>query len=115
MQYTMHPEVSDPDINRAEQILFGRQGVFDDERKLYIKSFETLDVLAVPGSGKTTSLLAKLIIMARHQKEKGCGAILVLSHTNAAVDQIAEKIGKYCPNLFAYPNFIGTIQRFVDT
>jgi len=111
----MHPEVSARDIVRAEQILFGTHGVFDDERKLYIRSFDTLDVLAVPGSGKTTALLAKLIIMAKHQKEKGCGGILVLSHTNAAVDQIIEKIGKYCPSLFVYPNFIGTIQRFVDT
>ncbi|MCB0339239.1 MAG: ATP-dependent helicase, partial [Bdellovibrionales bacterium] len=40
--------------------------------------------------------------------------VLVLSHTNAAVDEISEKISTHCPRLFQYPNFVGTIQSFVD-
>ena len=36
---------------------------FDDERLDFIKSFSTIDLQAVPGSGKTTALLAKLIIL----------------------------------------------------
>ena len=38
----------------------------------------------------------------------------MISHTNAAVDEIKDKISKFCPKLFAYPNFVGTIQSFVD-
>jgi len=39
----------------------------------------------------------------------------VLSHTHAAVDEIKKKIFKHSPQLFEPPNFIGTIQSFVDT
>src|ERR1700743_2852283 len=41
-------------------------------------------------------------------------AVLVISHTNAAIDEIKERIGQYCPKLFSAPHFIGTIQAFVD-
>jgi len=45
--------------------------------------------------------------------EDGSG-ILVISHTNSAIDEIKSKIQQHCPKLFSYPNFIGTIQGFVD-
>lgn len=111
----MHPGLSDSELLFAERVLFGTENVFDDQRRLFIENYDTIDVLAVPGSGKTTALLAKLIILSRFQQTNNCGGILVLSHTNAAVDLIKEKIGKQCPNLFNFPNFTGTIQRFVDT
>ena len=41
-------------------------------------------------------------------------SVLVLAHTNVAIDEIKERIGKYCSKLFSYPNFVGTIQGFVD-
>jgi hypothetical protein len=40
--------------------------------------------------------------------------ILIISHTNAAIDEIRSKIGEHCKSLFRYPNFVGTIQAFVD-
>ena len=40
--------------------------------------------------------------------------ILVISHTNDSVNRIRDEISEYCPRLFLYPNFIGTIQGFVD-
>ncbi|MGD0573413.1 MAG: UvrD-helicase domain-containing protein [Sedimentisphaerales bacterium] len=110
-------EINDNDIAHAEMILFGKGGAFDDdrnERKAFIKNLETIDLQAVPGSGKTTVLLAKLLILERHLPfEEGSG-ILVISHTNAAVNEIKKRIGQYCPKLFAYPNFVGTIQTFAD-
>jgi DNA helicase-2/ATP-dependent DNA helicase PcrA len=75
---------------------------------------ETADLQAVPGSGKTTALLAKLIALSRHCPLSKNRGILVLSHTNAAVDEIRERIGPHCPHLFKHPHFIGTIQSFVD-
>lgn len=106
--------ISDEDIKYAEQILLPAGKVFEDEHKAYIRDFRTLDLQAVPGSGKTTALLAKLVILERKLPFADGSGILVLSHTNAAIDEIREKIQKYCPRLFSYPNFIGTIQSFVN-
>jgi DNA helicase-2/ATP-dependent DNA helicase PcrA len=108
------PQITKEDIEYAERILlpFGRH--FDAERIDFIKNFYTLDLQAVPGSGKTTALLAKLLIIERHLPFNSEFGVLVVSHTNAAVDEIKDKIERYCPKLFSYPNFVGTIQNFVD-
>lgn len=106
--------ISDEEIQFAEQLLLPAGKKFDDERKAFIRNFNTIDLQAVPGSGKTTALLAKLVILERKLPFIGGSGILVLSHTNAAIDEIKEKIQEHCPKLFSYPNFIGTIQSFVD-
>lgn len=119
--------ITDEDIKYAERILFNREGVFSylssdtevtcrqkTERQNFIKNLDTVDLQAVPGSGKTTALLAKLLILERYMPFDDGSGVMVISHTNAAVDEIKNKIEKYCPKLFAYPNFVGTIQGFVD-
>lgn len=106
--------ITDEDIRYAEKILLPAGKEFDDERITFIRNFNTIDLQAVPGSGKTTALLAKLLILERKLPFADGSGILVLSHTNAAIDEIKEKIQKHCPKLFSYPNFIGTIQSFVD-
>ncbi|MHB8338972.1 MAG: UvrD-helicase domain-containing protein [Ignavibacteriaceae bacterium] len=110
----MHPVISKKDIFEAEKILFKRTNVFDHERIEFIKNLDTVDLQAVPGSGKTTALIAKLIILNKYQPFNDYSGILVISHTNSAVNEIKEKIGVYCPKLFQYPNFIGTIQSYLD-
>src|SRR5690606_14128965 len=107
-------EISEDDIRYAEKILLPSGKTFDPERVDFIRNFNTIDLQAVPGSGKTTALLAKLVILERKLPFADGSGILVLSHTNAAIDEIKEKIFQYCPKLFAYPNFIGTIQSFTD-
>lgn len=106
--------ITDDDIRYAEKILLPLGREFDEERKTFIRNLNTIDLQAVPGSGKTTALLAKLVILERKLPFVDGSGILVLSHTNAAIDEIKEKIQKHCPYLFSYPNFIGTIQSFVD-
>ena len=106
--------ITDDDILYSEKILLPEGKTFDDERKDFIRNLNTLDLQAVPGSGKTTVLLAKLLILERKLPFIDGSGILVLSHTNAAIDEIKHKIQKHCPKLFSYPNFIGTIQSFVD-
>jgi DNA helicase-2/ATP-dependent DNA helicase PcrA len=106
--------VTDEDIHYAEKILLPAGKEFDLERKTFIRNLKTIDLQAVPGSGKTTALLAKLLIIERKLPFQDGSGILVLSHTNAAIDEIKHKIQKHCPKLFSYPNFIGTIQSFVD-
>ncbi|MFH7000957.1 UvrD-helicase domain-containing protein [Flavobacterium bizetiae] len=100
-------------INQAEDI-FINGNTFDNERIDYITNLETCDLLAVPGSGKTTALLAKLYCLAQNMPFENGSGILVLAHTNHAIDEIECKLKKYCPQLFEYPNFIGTIQSFVN-
>lgn len=109
--------ITDEDIKYAENILLKEGQTFEDdsnERINFIKDLTTLDLQAVPGSGKTTVLLAKLLILERYLPFDDGSGILVISHTNTAIDEIKNKIGKYCPKLFSYPNFIGTIQSFIN-
>lgn len=106
--------ITEDDILYSERILLPKSRPFDDERRAFIKDLRTLDLQAVPGSGKTTALLAKLLIIERYLPDKGGRGVLVISHTNVAVDEIRDRIGVYCPRLFNYPNFVGTIQSFVN-
>lgn len=107
-------KVTSEDIAFAEGILLPDGEHFDEERVAFIKNLSTIDLQAVPGSGKTTALLAKLLIIERYLPLGDGSGVLVISHTNVAVDEIKNKIGNYCPKLFSYPNFVGTIQSFVD-
>lgn len=106
--------ITEEDICYAERILLPEGKVFDNERRAFIRNMLTIDLQAVPGSGKTTALLAKLLILERYLPFIDGSGILVISHTNAAIDEIKHKILKHCPKLFSYPNYIGTIQGFVD-
>lgn len=108
-------KITDEQIKLAEHVLLPKGKTFDAERIAFIKDLSTHDLHAVPGSGKTTALLAKLIALEQHLPLTDRSGILVISHTNAAVDEIKSKLGHVCPRLFNYPNFIGTIQGFVDT
>src|ERR1700748_2466165 len=90
-------EITPAAIALAEQILLPPGKVFDDERIVFIKDLGTFDLHAVPGSGKTTALLAKLIALEQNLPFEDGSGILVLSHTNAAVDEIRHKIGHICP------------------
>lgn len=120
-------QINNQDIKFAEHILFGKTGIISyckgdsihvrkhkRERQDFIKNLDTSDLQAVPGSGKTTAMLLKLIILDSKMPFVDGSGILVISHTNVAVDEIKNKIGKHCPRLFIYPNFVGTIQAFVD-
>lgn len=106
--------VTNEEIQYAESILLPEGSHFDAERVSYIKCLTTCDLQAVPGSGKTTALLAKLLILDKRLPLASGEGILVISHTNTAVDEIKRKLAPYCTKIFSYPNYIGTIQGFVD-
>ena len=108
-------EITDEDINWAE--LFLKNGIhFDDTRRIVIKSMDSIDIQAFPGSGKTTVLVAKLAILAKKWPHINSG-ICVLSHTNVAREEIEEKLGNTDTGkrLLTYPHFVGTFQSFFDT
>ena len=106
--------ITDDDIKMAEELILPKGERFNDERRTFIKSTESRDVLACPGSGKTTALLAKLYILAQKMPFPDGRGICVLTHTNVAIDEIRSKIGTEANILFQYPNFFGTIQAFVN-
>ena len=89
---------------------------FDDDRIAILESMRSIDVQACPGSGKTTLIAAKLMLLAKKWPLSGQG-ICVLSHTNVAKDEIIERLKRSktpeAQRLLSYPHFIGTIQEFV--
>ena len=101
-------------INEAEGLLINGNRFDGEERVPFIQNLNSCDLLAVPGSGKTTALLAKLYCLSKYLPFNDGSGILVLSHTNTAVHEIENNLKRHCPILFTYPNFIGTVQSFVN-
>ena len=107
-------QISDTEIRTVERLLLPDNCQFPDDARTVIRCWESKDVAACPGSGKTTVLLAKLKVLAdRMPLDNGAG-ICVLSHTNVAVNEIKTKMSDYAGKLLNYPNYVGTIQSFID-
>lgn len=100
-------------IQQAEAIFIDGNS-FDDERINFITNLNTCDLLAVPGSGKTTALIAKLYCIVQNMPFDDGSGVLVLAHTNNTVEEVEKKLKRHCPQLFDYPNYVGTIQSFVN-
>ena len=103
-------------ILELERLLLPKGCHFTEDAKSVIDCWKSTNVLACPGSGKTTVLMAKLQHLAdRMPLPKGRG-ICILSHTNVAVDEIKKRLtGDAAAKILGYPNFAGTIQSFVDS
>lgn len=101
-------------IDEAEKILLPAGSHFDNERRDFIANFTSHDLVAVPGSGKTTALQAKLYCLSKSLPLDSGAGILVLSHTNAAVEEVKSKLAFVAPQLFSYPSAVITVQEFVD-
>lgn len=106
--------IAETDIDKIEALL--GNVIFDKERREIIKNLDSIDVQAFPGSGKTTALVAKLAILAGKWFLDNRG-ICVLSHTDAARDEIEDRLGKtpIGRQLLSYPHFVGTFHGFFDT
>lgn len=103
--------ISDDDIQNVEQKLSLK---FDAASKEFIKCAVTKDIQACPGAGKTTSLVAKLDILANKMPFPNKSGILVLTHTNVAVDEIKQRLGFNGNKILGYPNHVGTFQSFAN-
>lgn len=107
-------EIKKEYIDEAEKILLPPECHFDDERRHFICNLSSLDLVAVPGSGKTTALQAKLYCLSKSLPFETGAGVLVLSHTNAAVDEVKNKLAFTSPQLFSYPSAVITVQEFID-
>lgn len=101
-------------LREVFKLLTGKDGNFDEEKQKIINCTDSAHIQACPGSGKTTTLLAKLVLLAEQMPLKNGKGICVLTYTNVAIDEIKSKLGHKADILFSYPNFFGTIQTFVD-
>lgn len=89
---------------------------FDDaERQAALLENGSRDFNAVPGSGKTSLLAAKLLLLAKKWPHTHKG-VCILSHTNVAREEITRRLAKSIEGsrLLAYPHFLGTIHGFVN-
>jgi hypothetical protein len=103
--------ITDADVDWVIELM-GLEAL-DEPRRNFLKSMDTVDVAACPGSGKTTLVVAKLAILARHWKSRIQG-ICVLSHTNAAREEIEKRLGgtEVGQRLLRFPHYIDTIHGF---
>ncbi|MHB1092019.1 UvrD-helicase domain-containing protein [Thiobacillus sp.] len=108
------PVILDEDID-ALSVLAADLDFTDAERRAVLLESGTCDVNAAPGSGKTTVLAVKLLLLARKWPYERRG-ICVLSHTNVAREEIQRRLAATTEGsrLLAYPHFIGTIHAFVN-
>lgn len=108
------PIVTDEDIDEMFR-LSPDLDFTDNERRAVLKEIGSRDIDAAPGSGKTTVLATKLLLLARKWTETRRG-ICVLSHTNVARAEIERRLGASLAGneLLGYPHFIGTIHSLVN-
>ncbi len=105
-------KITNEDIDQLEHE-FGSKLSFNVRRRDAIKNYD--DVQACPGSGKTTLVAAKLILLAKKWTKTHQG-ICVLTHTNAAKEEILKWLQKHPSGhkLLTYPHFVSTIQECID-
>lgn len=108
------PVILDEDIDALSAIAADLDFA-DAERRAVLLESGTRDVNAAPGSGKTTVLAAKLLLLAKKWPHERRG-ICVLSHTNVAREEIQRRLAATTEGsrLLTYPHFIGTIHAFVN-
>jgi len=113
-------QINESDINRLLMRLNSRERdpsrllSLDERRRSAILNYA--DVQACPGSGKTTLVGLKLMLLLENWHDAYSG-VCVLTHSNIGIAEIVSRVGSDVAGskLLSYPHFIGTIQDFTDT
>ncbi|WP_342503564.1 UvrD-helicase domain-containing protein [Lysinibacillus sp. FSL L8-0126] len=87
--------------------------LFDQQREVILNN-NSLNIVAGPGSGKTTVLIAKCALLLK-KNEAGKKGICLITHTNVAVEEMKIGLERLGYKNIEFPNFIGTIQEFFNT
>lgn len=87
----------------------------DLERRRFLTDLSSFDVSACPGSGKTTLVVAKLLLLSRGWNSRTRG-MLMLSHTNVAKNEVARRFDALGEKISVdgRPHYVGTIHSFVN-
>ncbi|MFJ2146943.1 UvrD-helicase domain-containing protein [Glutamicibacter sp. NPDC087831] len=108
-----HPTIETDEIDGVVSSMKIKE--LDTERRRFISDLSSFDVSACPGSGKTTLVVAKVLLLSRKWDSKTRG-MLLLSHTNVAKDEISKRfqiLGEELPS-GGRPHYVGTIHAFVN-
>lgn len=101
----------DVKIKSLEEKFLVNENHFTKDQIDVINSSGNIEVIAGPGTGKTTVLSAKVCHLLSNQGVNNKG-ICCITHTNVAVDEIKERVKRVGISGIEYPNFVGTIQDF---
>jgi superfamily I DNA/RNA helicase len=89
----------------------------NQQRTTFLEARGKIVLNACPGSGKTTSISKKLMILqeeyTKTNEGKYCG-VACLSFTNTAKDEINEKFTELNGRPLQFPNLVSTIDSFVN-
>ncbi|WJJ14520.1 ATP-dependent helicase (plasmid) [Prescottella equi] len=83
---------------------------FTPAQRALIEADESVYVEACPGAGKTQAIVQRFIDRPGSHPRRGVGLI---SFTNAAIDEARSRCGDN-PGLLVVPNFVGTIDAFIN-
>jgi len=88
----------------------------NEQRKAYLEARGKIVLNACPGSGKTTAIAKKLMLLQEEYANKYgmfCG-IACLSFTNTAKDEIDEKFTELTGDYLRFPHKVSTIDSFIN-
>ncbi|WP_238011560.1 ATP-dependent helicase [Dactylosporangium sp. AC04546] len=83
---------------------------FSDAQRALIEKSGSVYVPACPGAGKTQSIVERFIERPGVTPRKG---VALLSFTNAAINEARQRCARR-PELLTSPNFVGTIDSFIN-
>src|ERR1017187_3016695 len=78
----------------------------DEQRRVLDPGTRVVE--AGPGSGKTRALVQRYI----ESTGSGSGGVVMLSFTNAAIDEVRRRT-RSTPKILQAPHFVGTIDSFL--
>lgn len=86
------------------------------QRQAYLEARGKIVLNACPGSGKTTSIAKKLMLLQDEYKNKigRFSGIACLSFTNTAKDEISEKYTDLTGDYLGFPHKVSTIDSFIN-
>lgn len=105
--------MSNEKLNSITPKILPENSDFSDEQKRTIFFDEPANIIAGPGTGKTTVLIAKCALLLKDRIDSR--GICLITHTNVAVEEIKLGLKKIGIDNLEYPNFIGTIQEFFNS
>ncbi|WP_456363385.1 UvrD-helicase domain-containing protein [Priestia aryabhattai] len=101
-------------LREIEQSLLPINCEFSKQQKRVIVSEKSANIVAGPGSGKTTVLIAKIALILKQMNKKNRKGVCIITHTNVAVEEIRTKLKDMGIENLQYPHFLGTIHEFFN-
>lgn len=101
-------------LREIERSLLPINCQFSVQQKNVILSEKSANIVAGPGSGKTTVLIAKIAYILKQMEKQNSKGICIITHTNVAVEEIRNKLQDMGIENLQYPHFLGTIHEFFN-